>query len=146
MPTKPTPAKPPRGPKARLKPAAPKPATVDVPPAGEAAAGAGKMAPRRGGAVVKLKDLIDQVTEASGAKKKDVKPIVEATLARLGAVLGRGETLSLQGFGHLRVARKATAETPVMTLKLRLVEAGKAPSKTVEEDEKDTLAEDSDQG
>ncbi len=101
-------------------------------------------------AIFKLKDLIDEVTEGSGAKRQDVKAIVEVTLARLGAVLGRGESLNLQGFGHLRVARKATADSPVMTLKLRQGEAGKdrvKPSvKSAKKDDTDTLAEDSDQG
>jgi DNA-binding protein HU-alpha len=85
-------------------------------------------------AVLKLKDLIDQVTDVSGAKKKDVKTIVEVTLARLRATLGRGESLNLQGFGHLRVARKATPESPVMTLKLRQSELGKPKAEAADED------------
>lgn len=101
-------------------------------------------------AALKLKVLIDRVTEASGAKRKDVKTIVEATLAQLGEALARGEAMNLPGLGHLRVARKATPETPTMTLKLRQGEPGKAkPADTSDSDdadEKEPLAADSDQG
>lgn len=95
---------------------------------------------------LRLKDLIDQVAEASGGKKADVKPVVEATLARLMALLVQGESLSLQGFGHMRVARKATADKPVATIRLRFGEGGKGKANSVKKDDKTTLAEDLDQG
>jgi nucleoid DNA-binding protein len=101
-------------------------------------------------AALKLKGLIDRVTEASGAKRKDVKTVVEATLIQLGQALARGEAMNLPGLGHLRVARKATADTPSMTLKLRQGEPGKAKPKaagtSAEDEDKEPLAEDSDQG
>lgn len=101
-------------------------------------------------AALKLKALIDRVTEASGAKRKDVKTIVEATLAQLGQALARGEAMNLPGLGHLRVARKGTAEAPTMTLKLRQSEPGKAKAADTggsdDPDEKQPLAAESDQG
>ena len=127
-------AKAPRTP--RVKPAAEVGAMADqvdgamAAPDGEEASD--KAAPAA--AVVKLKHLIDQVAEATGGKRQDVKPIIEATLAQLGAALGRGENLSLQGFGNLRVAKAATADNPVIRLKLRLTEGGKTKAQSVEED------------
>ena len=100
---------------------------------------------------LRLKALVDGVTETSGAKKKDVKTIVEAALAQIGAALARGETVNLPGLGHLRVARKGTAESPSMTLKLRQGEGGKGKGSKTADTPADTLdkvalAEDSDQG
>jgi hypothetical protein len=51
------------------------------------------------------KDLIERVREASGARKKDVKAIVEATLALMGEALSRGEVLHLPPLGVARVKR-----------------------------------------
>lgn len=142
MASKPSPAKPgaaktaPKTSAARKKPlAAPvvEPAATPDTDLAEKAAGT---------VVLKLKDLVERITESSGAKKKDVKDIVEATLAQLGAALARGEAMSLQGFGHLRVARKSTADNPVMTLKLRPGE-GKGKAKSDDADAKEGLAEDS---
>ena len=95
---------------------------------------------------LRLKALVDGITETSGVKKKDVKTVVEAALAQIGAALARGATVNLPGLGHLRVARKATPDSPSMTLKLRQGEAGKAKGKAAPADEKQPLAEDSDQG
>ena len=106
----------------------------DQTPVVQADAGEGKAARGQGVASVKMKDLIDQVTEALGGKRQDVKPVVEATLARLGAVLGRGENLNLQGFGNFRVVRPASAENPVIRLKLRLTEGKKPQAPSGEED------------
>lgn len=122
---------------------------------------AGKLAPvevpvetSKANAALKLKVLIDRVTEASGAKRKDVKTVVEATLIQLGQALARGEAMNLPRLGHLRVARKATEDVPSMTLKLRQGEPGKAKPKaagksadtSAEDADKEPLAEDSDQG
>lgn len=125
------------GPKAAAKKVA-APVAPAVEPAEAAEAKSGTV-------VLKLKDLIERITESSGAKKKDVKEIVEATLAQLGAALARGEAMSLQGFGHLRVARKSSEDNPVMTLKLRPGEA-RAKSKSDAPDAKEGLAEDSEAG
>ena len=70
--------------------------------------------------VLRLKDLVERVAAATGAKKKGVKEIVEAVLKEMGAALELGHSLNLPGFGKARVARPQGAEdgTP-MTVKLR---------------------------
>ncbi len=96
-------------------------------PMGQAEADMGK----KGATVVRLKDLIDQVATACGSKRQDVKAIVEATLAQIGGALGRGESMSLQGFGNFRVVRAATEENPVIRLKLRLTDGSKSKAASV---------------
>ena len=95
---------------------------------------------------LRLKALVDAVTEFSGVKKKDVKTVVEAALLQMGAALARGESVNLPGLGHMRVARKGTAESPSMTLKLRQGDGSKGKGKSADSDVKETLAGDSDQG
>ena len=76
--------------------------------------------PQLKGPSLKLKDLVDQVAAASGAKKKDAKTVAEATLAALGAALDRGEELNLPGLGRARVVKSAEKSgAQVLTLKLR---------------------------
>lgn len=71
-------------------------------------------------AMMKVKDLIDRVATASDQNKKDVRAIVEATLAELGKALEAGETLILPPLGRLRIAnQKSDAAGQIMTLKLR---------------------------
>ncbi|THD83184.1 DNA-binding protein [Aliigemmobacter aestuarii] len=55
---------------------------------------------------LKLRPLVDRVITATGAKKKGVKEIVEATLAEIGAALSRGEELNLPPLGKARVNRQ----------------------------------------
>lgn len=146
MATKATPAK---TPKPAAKPGAKAAAAAKPKPESATQAPAAKD-PAKVTVGLRLKGLVDRVTEVSGAKRKDVKPIIDAALAEMGAVLARGEPLSLPGLGHLRVARKATEASPVMTLKLRQGEPGGKAKAGAEDsdamDEKDTLAEGSDQG
>lgn len=54
---------------------------------------------------LKKKEFIDRVTLASGAKKKDVKDIVEAVLTVLGDALAKGEELSLPPLGRAKIHR-----------------------------------------
>jgi len=71
-------------------------------------------------AQMKVKDLIDRVAAASDHNKKDVRAIVEATLAELGRALEAGEILNLPPFGRVRIAnQKSDASGQMMTLKLR---------------------------
>ncbi len=71
-------------------------------------------------AMMKVKDLIDRVATASDQNKKDVRAIVEATLAELGKALEAGETLILPPLGRVRIAnQKSDASGQIMTLKLR---------------------------
>jgi nucleoid DNA-binding protein len=76
---------------------------------------------------MRLKDLIDHVTAASGFKKKDVKLVVEATLAHIGDALHKGESMTLAGFGRLRVVRTAAEGDGAVTLKLRKMNPGAKP-------------------
>ncbi len=72
-------------------------------------------------AALKLKDLVEMVVASTGAKKKNAKEIVEATLTQLGAALADGKELNLPGFGKVRVqksANKADGQS-MMTLKMR---------------------------
>lgn len=71
-------------------------------------------------AQMKVKDLIDRVAAAADQNKKDVRAIVEATLAELGKALEAGESLNLPPFGRVRIAnQKADGSGQLMTLKLR---------------------------
>ncbi|MEI6097946.1 MAG: HU family DNA-binding protein [Alphaproteobacteria bacterium] len=79
-------------------------------------------------AQMRLKDLVDHVTKASGFKKKDVKVVVEATLARIGAALQNGDSMALAGLGKLRMVRAASGPGGVMTLKLRMATPGAKPA------------------
>jgi len=69
---------------------------------------------------LRLKELVDRVATSTGAKKKDVKEIVEATLTQLGLALHNGEMLNLPDFGKVRVAKtQREGQGSAMTLKLR---------------------------
>ncbi|MGL4319784.1 MAG: HU family DNA-binding protein [Paracoccaceae bacterium] len=83
-------------------------------------------------ATLKMKDLIAQVTEAAGGKKKGVKEIVEATLAALGAALSKGDAINLPGFGRARVAHaedKGAGKPMTIKLKTQGTAAAKKPGK-----------------
>ena len=70
--------------------------------------------------VLKMKDLIDKVVAATGAKKADARGIIEATLAAIGDALSKGNTLNLPPFGRAKVSRAAEAGSgKAMTVKLR---------------------------
>ena len=101
------------------------------------------------GAGLRLKDLIERVVAATGGKKKGIKEIVEATLTQMGDALQRGETLHLPNFGKARVAKAGAAGGGAMTVKLRRMTSvggkGRAAAAMASED-KDALAEESDQG
>ncbi len=68
---------------------------------------------------LKLKGLLDRVVARSGAKKKDAKAVVEATLACLGEALAKGEALNLPELGKARVNRQK-GQGGVETLVVRL--------------------------
>ena len=74
---------------------------------------------------LKKKDLIDRVLAATGARKKIVKDIVEATLTVLGDALSKGEMLNVPPFGKAKVSRPTDAGTRnAMTVKLRRTTGG----------------------
>jgi Bacterial DNA-binding protein len=73
--------------------------------------------------MIKLKDLVDSVTAATGGKKPEVRKTVEATLSAIGAALATGSALAIPPLGKLRVVKNTG---PAMTLKLRLADSSKA--------------------
>ena len=69
---------------------------------------------------MRKKELIDLVVERSGMKKKDAKPIVEATLAILGEALAEARELNLQPLGKVKVRReKLMPNGRVLVTKIR---------------------------
>ena len=74
------------------------------------------------GEVVKLKELVEAVSAASGAKKKEARELVEATLAALGAVLTSGKELNLPGLGRLKVVKtlEKANNGRILTAKIRM--------------------------
>lgn len=54
---------------------------------------------------LKKKELIEVVTERSGIKKKDAKPVIEAMLAVLGQTLADGREMNLQPLGKIKINR-----------------------------------------
>lgn len=87
-----------------------------------------------GGGSLKLKDLVDQVAEATGNKKSDVKPVVEAVLSALGSALATGRALAVPPLGKVRVVK---TKGPSLTLKLRLAEAPKGAGLALADDGED---------
>lgn len=87
---------------------------------------------------VKIRDLVEKVVTATGAKKKGAKEIVEATLTELGEALARGDELNLPGFGRAKVAKTLDKDgTALLTIKLK-----RGPQKKTAENGKEALAED----
>ncbi len=58
------------------------------------------------------KELVDVVAKKTGAKKKDVKMIVDATIEAIKEAMGKGEKVQLVGFGSFEV-REAAARKGV---------------------------------
>lgn len=98
--------------------------------------------------MVKLKGLVDDITELSGVNKQDVRKVAEVLLQHLGDALLRGESLSLPGLGRVRVLKKASEESPMLKLRLRPFDmtkqkpGGKSEG-SAETDDTETLADDS---
>ena len=87
---------------------------------------------------IRKKELVDRVVAASGAKKKQVKEIVEHTLKVLGDALAKGEQLNLPPFGKAKVNRSRDTEGgTMMMVKLKQggdqAEARKAARKTAKQ-------------
>jgi nucleoid DNA-binding protein len=94
----------------------PEPATAGSPMSGSPMSGA-----------LRLKDLVEQVSSLTGSRKRDVKPVVEATLSALGQALAADRVLALPTFGKARVNRhRESGGGETLTIKLRRREGGKA--------------------
>ncbi|MDP3196785.1 HU family DNA-binding protein [Tabrizicola sp.] len=90
--------------------------------------------PTPGADTIKLKDLIDQVAQATGGKKADVKPVIEALLTAMGTALATGKSLAIPPLGKLRVVKN---KGPALTLKLRLADGAKAAGLALADDGED---------
>lgn len=88
--------------------------------------------------MLRTRDLIARVAEATGAKVKDVRDTVEATLAEIGKALDQGQSLQVPPLGKLSVApRKGADDTSPIKLKLRRA----ADPKVKKASKKEALAE-----
>ncbi len=118
---------------------------VPAPPVGAvlaAAASAGTNAnpnETRASNGLKVRDLVDQVVEKTGAKKKGLKDLIEATLACMGDALSKGEDLNLPPLGKIKINRQVDKENGEMIVLKLHRNAGKpsAPKAT-----KEALADD----
>ena len=124
----------------KKKPAKAAPTAKPAKPAASASAPALKVvepaaAPETASNALKLKDLIDSVAEATGAKKPDVRKTVEATRAALGEALATGKSLTVPPLGKLRVVK---TKGPALTLKLRLADGAKAAGLALADDGEDS--------
>ena len=91
--------------------------------------------------VLKLRELVDQVATASGAKKKGLKEVVEATLAALGAALSRGDELNLPPLGKAKVGRQKTmGDGEMLVVKLRRGTSAAGGAKANKKDDQEALA------
>lgn len=83
--------------------------------------------------------LLERVAERTGAKKQDLKPILEAVLEELGAALSRGEAFVLEPFGRGKVARSKSVEGGE-TLVIKLKRADAKAKSTDKADKKDAAS------
>ncbi len=74
-----------------------------------------------GGSQLRLKELVEGVVKTTGAKPKEAREIVLATLIEIGAALDRGDSINLPEFGKGRISRKTEEAdgSSVSVLKLR---------------------------
>jgi hypothetical protein len=84
---------------------------------------------------IKLRQLVDQVATATGAKKPDAKIYVEAVLAAIGTGLAAKSVLVVPPLGKLRVAK---SNGSVLTLKLRLADTSRAAGLALADDDEDS--------
>ena len=78
---------------------------------------------------VKLKDLVEKITAATGLKKQDVRAVAEALLKEMGDALAATQVLNLPGFGKARVAKMGETPQGTMTIKLRRGAGGDGAAK-----------------
>ncbi|MFN3972716.1 MAG: HU family DNA-binding protein [Gemmobacter sp.] len=69
--------------------------------------------------VVTKRVLFDRVQTATGANKKSVREIVDATLDVLGHSLRAGEALNVPPFGRMTVKRSAKEGSTAITVRIR---------------------------
>jgi len=98
--------------------------------------GAGTPEPAPPLVTLRKKDLVERVCDQSGLKKKEVKPVVEATLKVLGDALQAGSALAIPPLGKARV-NKQTGSTGDEVLVVKLRRPPPAPQRDAEDPEGD---------
>lgn len=88
------------------------------------------------GPMMRKPELVNAVVSKTGMKKKDVKPIVEATLAVLGAALQDTRELNLEPLGKVKVTREKKRTTGKL-LVARIRQNQDLPVEPVNADPKD---------
>lgn len=84
--------------------------------------------------VLKLRDLIERASDASGLSRKETRPVVEALLVTLGDALAAGDTLVLPPLGRVRVSRSKDLDNgTTLTIKLRRVRTHKTVLRSAED-------------
>ncbi|MDK3019710.1 HU family DNA-binding protein [Pseudodonghicola flavimaris] len=79
------------------------------------------------------RQLIEQVVARSGAKPREVKPLVEAMLAVLGEAVAEGRGLTLEPLGKLRITRQVDKSDRRVTIARLRQSKGSASVPTVDE-------------
>lgn len=70
--------------------------------------------------LVKRKEFLERVLERTDMKPKDVKPVMDATLAVLGQLISEGEELNIKPLGRVKVNRqKKNPSATISILKVR---------------------------
>ncbi|MEM9349951.1 MAG: HU family DNA-binding protein [Pseudomonadota bacterium] len=73
----------------------------------------------------KKKELVDRVVAATGAKKGQARPVIEATLAVLGEAMAKGEAMNLEPLGKLKVQKeKDVGAATVYSCRVRRKKSG----------------------
>jgi nucleoid DNA-binding protein len=91
--------------------------------------------------VLKKKDFLERVVQASGAKRSVARDISDAVLKVLGEALSNGESVMLPPLGKLRVARQIDRQgAEILQIKLRRPDPASGAKKDAETAE-DPLAE-----
>lgn len=88
------------------------------------------------GPMMRKPELVNAVVAKTGLKKKDVKPIVEATLAVLGSALQDARELNLEPMGKIKVTRVKDKALGKL-LHARIRQPKELPSEVANPDPKD---------
>ncbi len=92
-----------------------------------------------GAVLLRKKDFVERVVAASGAKKKDARDVIDATLKLLGEALAAGESVVLPPFGRARVSRQVDRKGGEM-LVVKLVRSDQGSANKPDETSDEALA------
>lgn len=96
-----------------------------------------------GAVLLRKKDFVERVVAASGAKKKDARDVIDATLKALGEALAAGESVVLPPFGRARVSRQVDRKGgEMLVVKLVRSDQGSANKPVETSDEALAVGED----